>query len=473
MMMEPPIRFALFGVKAMRQIAVMLGALALFVSMVALAGWDTKMELPSALLAAIVCLLFIGGYFVMVKGRQVEWEWLMLLTYSAFLIRLAFAVGIYFFAPDRNYLAEDQVGYDIMPQWLMNYWFGNGPRPEYLYSGFRGITRIGYLGMVAIQYWIFDVSFVVPRVFNCMAGAFLALYAFRITQRTYGLNAAKIAGVLTAFFPSLILWSSLNMRDIWIALAIVIIAWHAVLLRDKMSISSIVVIAGCLMWIQMNRAYLVPIMGLTVAGSFIFGRAREWYKDLLILSTMLMAVAAVLYFFQVGSGMEFVDLEAVNRQRLILAKASVGKSGYLGDIDISNPVNMIIYSPLLLAYFLFSPFPWDIRGVRQLLTLPEMIVWYACIPFVIMTIVDTFKDKTRKGFTLLMPMVIITISFALSSGNMGLSYRYRAQVVTLFLIFAAAGFAKWRVGKILQRNPQIMMLIQQIMAQRATVGRRR
>ncbi len=460
---ELPLRWVLLSATAMRQIFMLLAGVAVVLFLAVMVGWDQKGEMLPGAVAAVTCLMIIAGYFGVIRSKERDWEWLFMLTLSAFLIRAILSLSIYYFTPDRNFLAEDQPGYDILPAYLLKYWLGQGPRPEYLFSGFRGITRIGFFGLVAIQYLIFDVSYIVPRMFNCLAGAFLALYAYRIGSRAYGNNAGKVAGLMAAFFPSLVLWSSLNMRDIWLALAIIIIAWHAVLLREKISIPSIIVIAITLIWIEMNRAYLVPIMALTVASPFVFGRAKEWYKDLAILVLMLIAIGAVLYFFQAGKGgMEYLNLEEANKQRLTLARASVGKSGYLQDVDTSKPLTLLAYSPLLIAYFLFSPFPWDIRGVRQLLTLPEMIAWYICIPFVVMTMIDAIRDKTRKGLTLLMPLVIISVSYALSSGNMGLAYRHRAQVVTFYLIFAAAGFSKWRVGRMVKNNPQLLNLLRQM-----------
>ncbi|QQS47675.1 MAG: glycosyltransferase family 39 protein [Acidobacteriota bacterium] len=470
---EIPLRLKLFSPPAMRQVMILLAAGALVVSLSAMAGWDEAGHMAPGLLAAVVCVMIIGGYFLFIRQTQPDWEWLLLLTFSAFFIRMFAAVAIFYFAPDRNFLAEDQPGYDYLPQLLANYWFGNGPRPEYLFSGFRGISRIGFIGLIAIQYLIFDVSYVVPRIFNCLAGAFLALFAYRITFQAYGVTAAKIAGILTAFFPSLILWSALNMRDIWLALTVIVITWHAVRLREKISIASVVVIGLCLVWMQMNRAYLVPIMGLTVASAFLFGRAREWYKDVAILGLMLLTVGVVLFFFRDSRGMDFVDFNEANRYRQVLAKSSVGNSGYLQNVDLSSPSRMLLYSPLLLAYFLFSPFPWDIRGVRQLMTVPEMLLWYTCLPFVFLSIREVIRDKTRKGLTLLMPLAIISVAYALSSGNMGLAYRHRAQVVALYLILAAAGFSRWKFDRFVKSNPQILPRIQQAMAARQAMMNKR
>ena len=48
------------------------------------------------------------------------------------------------------------------------------------------------------------------------------------------------------------------------------------------------------------------------------------------------------------------------------------------------------------------------------------------------------------AFTAGQPLAGKTVAFAIPSANMGLAYRYRAQIIPLFLSFAAAGFIQRR-----------------------------
>ena len=102
--------------------------------------------------------------------------------------------------------------------------------------------------------------------------------------------------------------------------------------------------------------------------------------------------------------------------------------------------------PVLLAYFLFSPFPWQMTVPRRLITAPEMVFWYWLTPFVFTAFRRVIREGSRLQLALLMSLIIITVAFAVPSGNMGLAYRYRAQIVPLFLAFAAAGFVQKRTG---------------------------
>jgi hypothetical protein len=142
--------------------------------------------------------------------------------------------------------------------------------------------------------------------------------------------------------------------------------------------------------------------------------------------------------------MEWFDLQRLTDYRSKFVSPSVGASGYLTDVNLSSPGVLIAFLPLSLAYFLFSPFPWQMTAFRRLITLPEMIVWYWSFPFVVIAAAQVLRAKTRKRLALLLPTLLITVAFALGSSNIGLTYRYRAQVMSLYLAFAAAGYVQRR-----------------------------
>ena len=74
------------------------------------------------------------------------------------------------------------------------------------------------------------------------------------------------------------------------------------------------------------------------------------------------------------------SLESLDRARRELA---FGASAYQADADISTPVTALSFLPVGLGYFLLAPAPWQVWNTRQLLTLPEMLAWYALLPQVV------------------------------------------------------------------------------------------
>ena len=58
------------------------------------------------------------------------------------------------------------------------------------------------------------------------------------------------------------------------------------------------------------------------------------------------------------------------------------------------------------------------------------------------------RDTLRRRFAAAAPLAffagLATLSYALVEGNLGTAYRHRAQVLILFLIFAAVGLVRRR-----------------------------
>jgi len=98
--------------------------------------------------------------------------------------------------------------------------------------------------------------------------------------------------------------------------------------------------------------------------------------------------------------------------------------------------------PVGLAYLLFAPFPWAISGIRQLLVLPETLVWYALMPAFVRGVAYSVRHRLRDVLPILVFAVTLTIAYALMQGNVGTAYRQRTQVTMFFFVFMAVGIVQ-------------------------------
>jgi hypothetical protein len=369
-------------------------------------------------------------------------RWLISLTIAAFFLRTAFALAIYYGPIDRNMLGEDQPGYDHMPREVLRYWQGLGEQPEGLY---KQSNRLGYYSMIAVQYGAFGISSLVPRMFNALAGALMVVYAYRLGSWVFGPAEGRLAALWVCFFPSLVLWSSLNLRDIWLALSIEVIVYHALRLRDKFSAWSLGMIFVGLVWINYNRFYLVAVLGLIVLSILMIARSGRFGYNLVLVSVFALGMFLMYTMYGVGEAkIDYLNLETVNKYRRDLGRETTGRSGYLVNEDVANPAVLAALIPVGVAYFLFSPFPWQISGIRQLVTLPEMIVWYAAVPSVVRAIRQSLRDRNGRVLGLMSAMGLITLAYSIGAVNLGAAYRYRAQIIVFFLLFGAAGLHRRR-----------------------------
>ena len=437
------------GAKRAFSILTFLAAASFLVAAAVSGNWSDAM---AGLAAFALCWGVLLAFILSHNLSPTEKGWLVGLCGTALALRVIVAVAILNGPWDYAQFSEDQLGYDHIPAAIASSWSSDLPAYYYQTNPMIG-TRKGYINFVAAQFFVFGHVLIVPRVFNSLAGALVVFYSVSLTRRLFGVAEARIVGVWTALFPALILWSALNLRDIWLALSVLVITYHAFALRDRFSALSLATIVGHLVWIHYNREYLVFIMIVASISIFVFARSTNRARDVVV--ALLLAGTLVGLYQGLGlgkEGLEFLDLDRLAAEREKLARQSVGRSGYLGDIDIKSPVALVAAVPLLLLYFLFSPFPWQMTVVRRMILAPEMVFWYWLTPLVFIAFRHVLREKDSRRLALLMTLAVITVAFAVPSANMGLAYRYRAQIIPLYLAFAASGFVRRRAPSLAGRQ---------------------
>jgi hypothetical protein len=191
--------------------------------------------------------------------------------------------------------------------------------------------------------------------------------------------AAVRAAKLVTWFPSLVLWSSLNIRDAWIILLIALMCRQAVILQSRFSLVALLGLAGGLLALVQFRAYLLFAIGAPILVSFFAQRSRNLFRSLVVGSIV---ATALIYADQVagaGRRARFVDFEELQDIRYWNA---VGASSGFEQVDISTPGKALVFLPRGLALFLLAPFPWTLGSIRQVLAVPETLFFYWLIPWI-------------------------------------------------------------------------------------------
>ncbi len=110
------------------------------------------------------------------------------------------------------------------------------------------------------------------------------------------------------------------------------------------------------------------------------------------------------------------------------------------DADVSTPAGAISAIPLGLSYLILAPFPWQLASLRQIITLPEMLVWWFSLPLLVLGLWFTIKYKLREIAPILIFTTLLTLTYSVLQGNVGTAYRQRAQLLVFYFVFIAVGF---------------------------------
>jgi hypothetical protein len=254
-------------------------------------------------------------------------------------------------------------------------------------------------------------------------------------------RVSKLAAVLVAFFPSLILWSSQALKDAVIILVLALAILATLRLMEKIRITYVLVLAVCLLSLLSLRFYIFYMMAAAVAGSFVIGlktlNAQGFVQRFVAVGLIGVAFTwfGVLRYAQVQFD-RYANLETLQRSRLDQASA---ESGFGKDVDVGTAEGALSVLPIGLVYLLFAPFPWQFNTLRQTITLPEMIIWWCAFPMLVLGLWYSLKYRLRSVSPIILFTTMLTVAYSLFQGNVGTAYRQRSQLLVFYFIFVAVG----------------------------------
>jgi hypothetical protein len=352
---------------------------------------------------------------------------------AGFLLRLGCALVLHWTGYSRL-LAPDEQTYAGHGWAIALYWLGDIVMAPSRYSSGQ---PIGYFELNALCFALFGHTEVPIKIANAAVGAFTIRYLFFIARELYGSSVARRAAIFATFLPSLVLWSSVNIRDAWVIFLLVFASWQGLRIQKGGAPLAVVWYAVAVFSVSRLRDYLVYILLVPPIAVLLIARGERLMRNFLVAIVIALTGLAMIQQGVVGKQTESrLSLEAVAELRQNMA---TGGSAFETQVDISTPGAALAFFPIGLAYFFFSPFPWQITTALKALSLPEMIFLYYLTPAVVRGLRWTLRNRFLESAQMLLLTSLIAASYALGSGNVGTMYRHRAQAVIFLLIFAALG----------------------------------
>lgn len=364
------------------------------------------------------------------------------LTRTALIVRVVAAIAIHFLVTPYLF-APDEETYTTRGDLLAKYWRGEIPVDPL--TSWQGEGK-GYLYIVGALYFPFGEVPLLPKLLNAWIGSLAVLELFRVTRLIGGSETAALrAAKFMAYFPSMILWSSLMIRDVWVQWLLARLAREMAELKGRM-IPSRIISALFLIWaLTQFRSYLLYAAVGPFVLSFIVGRTKDLARNLILGSAL--ALALVYFGGQAEGGIakvQTLDLVEMQRLRSWSASTVAADSGFAADADISTFGGALSLLPIGLTYFFFAPFPWQLGSIRQSLAIPEVLFFYTLVPGIVAGILYLLRKRLADGIGVLLVTMTVTFGYAIGQGNVGTLYRHKAQVIGFYYAFAAIGMEERR-----------------------------
>jgi hypothetical protein len=395
--------------------------------------------------AVLLCtaLATLAGFYA--YKREVDGPFLLRLFVAALLARIIIATAIFAFH-GQNFFGGDAITYDFFGFAQLQGWFGDkyyqAIANQFVRSG-EG-SGWGMVYLVAFVYGLVGRNMFAVQLMNSVFGAATAVVIFLCAHQVFkNLRVARIAGTAVAFYPSLVLWSAQGLKDGPIVFFLALAILSTLKLGEKLSAKYIVVLVLALLSLVALRFYVFYMICVAIAGAFVIGMQQVTATSFARQFTAIILLGLALTYVGVtrSASVQFErygNMQQLQRSRRYLASSA--ESGFGRDVDVSTTSGAISTIPMGVLYLLFAPFPWQITSLRQSITLPEMIIWWASFPLLVLGLWFAIKYRLRMISPILIFTVMLTLAYSVFQGNVGTAYRQRAQLLVFYFIFVAVGF---------------------------------
>ncbi|MGC8756735.1 MAG: glycosyltransferase family 39 protein [bacterium] len=399
-------------------------------------GWSLFNPNYSGTIEYLIMLIFyiLIGWFILVAfvPDHRERGYLISIFLVALFLRMLVSLLVHTLLPP-GYFAPDEPGTLWNSRILAESWSGDTTA----YGEYGGIHYIA-----ASIFYIFGYKPEMLFLFVNFLGAMTVLNAYFITKRLFNEQSARYTGMVVTILPSIILWSSMPLKDVYSQFFITSIIHLTLRVKERLRVSNVVLVLVLIALLGFVRGYLTIIVFMAVASVFIPMRKETFLRNTVVVFIFAIAFATLFSSYaeknvpKYGKGAESV-FETLQQTR---QGFYTGGSKMLGHINVANPINALMYLPLLLTVFFLAPFPWDITGsVLHNLATAEGLIWYFFFYYAIKGIIRSLKEGRFDVMPVLVMIGVLSVAYALAITNMGAAYRFRGQVTVLLLVFTGYG----------------------------------
>lgn len=183
----------------------------------------------------------------------------------------------------------------------------------------------------------------------------------------------------------------------------------------------ILVLPFAILWVARARPWLfvsLAALGLFV-GTFFAGT---------ILSK-LSQVSDVMSRASQGTALEYIENYQGTVER--------GRSDFETRLELGSVYGLLSTGPIVAAQYLFSPFPWQIRGTKDLYGLVESSLRVILFVFALLELARASGEKKQDEVFLMAMFLSLELVWAAGTANWGTAFRHR--VVAWGLLVALGG----------------------------------
>lgn len=406
------------------------------------------------LLQDILFILFLYIFLYLISPKEIK-----NVIIIAFVLRIVFVLlDIYVFPLPKSGPGSDAVMFEGIAFELSK----NGL--PWLLSHFTSGSFM-YSWIIAVIYVFVGRNTFIIQGLNSLLGALVVLNVYLISREIWTKKESYFASFCTVFFPTLIYFSALAFREMFIVWSFTFGVYFTVLWLKVNKLQYFVI--GILLFIfslGFHTAMLyLPFVLIVPVSVSIFQVLRTYNQKiknfLKHLLEFLIIGISLIFVYKTKWGLEKVDgiisslsspsypneiiknpiarflntiIQYISQEQKVAAR---DRAAYLTNLQVKSFLDIFWQTPIRILYFLFSPFLWQLKNLYDLIGFFDALIYI--IMFVIIALEIKKISKNKLSLLVLFLAVCGTIVFALTTSNYGTALRHRAKFAPLFIVLVA------------------------------------
>lgn len=298
-----------------------------------------------------------------------------------------------------------------------------------------------YVEFIGILYYLIGTHEVIPLLMNVVFSLFSIYLIYKITHLLSGeIKISIVTATIVSFFPNFILISVLNLRE---SLIIFLAAWSFYLFLLWLKTYKTNVFVKSLICIILSGALHGGMIFITCVYLFIYCVYSPRTNKIKLIGAKSI-IGIVLGLSSIWVYLNFLNNKMKTLDQVVQSASSVSDSraAYLHGMSPDSILEIIIYTPIRIAYFLFTPFPWQISSVVDLLGLVDVGLYWMLIFFGIKGLKEIKKNNKLAFYSVILILVAELFVFSWGTSNYGTAIRHRLKFIWLIAPIVMIGFLK-------------------------------
>lgn len=312
---------------------------------------------------------------------------------------------------------------------------------QYMAQGYKGLDEYDYAYVCGFIYSITDGSRLFAQYLNVGMGMGILFILLKIMKMLYiPLDKQKNVMLLASAMPNLVIFSAILLREAWIEFFLILsLYWFLKWFLKKADLYAIALsVMSVLLSSWMHAGCIFVAVGYFAAyitynrKTCSFRLSRSSIVSLIILGIFAIFFMSYLDVF----GGKFAGLANMDSEQIstLVEEGADGGSLYLTWLPMTFSIIDIAFLPIRMFYFLFSPIPFDWRGLNDMVAFlidSSLYIWFFW---------RIYKDVPRNCSNkilskyLLLSIVLAVAVFSVGTVAAGTAMRHRAKIVSIIFV---------------------------------------